>query len=785
MLIPKIFVGCFIVLLFRTALYAAPNVLRTSEDLRGSTYATVWGEGFIEGRTKVKIMTWPEVWSEVQAQAALDAGPDLLTAPKASDSAISLEPLRVRPDLMLIQLGLPGKPTPTALWVETDSQSSFGWVINRPQVWWLSTDRAVPGERVRGFGRNLYAGLPEKPPLIFIKRDGESGRRCQFTGGGIDGDVTDPLSLTYETSFVLPPDTPPGQYKVWFHAGVGGKYGWSRPQEIEIVMPEPSSNFIVDVVSYGAKADGVADDTLAIVRAIKEVQEAGGGTVLLPAGTLLISNVITIPPYVNIRGAGMDATVIAINPRKDLQGLLDIDLLQKNKSAQGHVPYWNKDHRMLIWVQTRSRLSDFTINMDGLSSGCGVVLANGKAESQECVFERVGTIFHLPEHKISLAGKWISDVHPCRAYSSIRRVQVSRCRGFGVDVEYGCKAWYCRGERNFNSEGVNGSQIAFSLIEENTIRNIYSRRGIMGAGQYVALFRNRVEETWLLPGGGEHYLREGGYAKSYSVVSANTDKLAVHNPPEMGAEGWYRVDDLTAVIALGKGKWQVRRVTGFVDGVYQMDRPWDILPDHTSTATIGPLQCRSLFVRNYSGGGLNSLSLYMGNVEQIVAGHKLHHSGMMTNFGDFEKWATAWFNEFRDCDIQRGDGMESQVSIHGTNNKSPKLPIPIIAGCEWRNNLVEDVGFSIYGGSSWGDPRWKKMFTQGAITIHTVHRGLQSDGEFQYGHLLSGNTIRRPHTGSGIFVDADTSNIFVVGNKFEDCPTNLSHYGRDRYEKDN
>ena len=378
MVIREILLGYLIVLIFQTALYAAPVVVRTSEDLRGSTYATVWGEEFIEDKTTVKIMPQQDVWTETQALAALDKGPDLSAAAQAPAGAQSLKPLRVRPDLMLLQLGLPVKPTPAVLWVETDGQTSPGWVINRPQLWWLSTDRAAPGERIRGFGRNLLGGLPEKPPLIFIKRDGEPGRACRFAGGGIDGDITDPLSLTYETSFILPPDIPPGHYQVWFHAGTGEQYGWSRPQEIEITIPEPTSDLTVEVTRYGAKADSVTDDTLAITRALKEVQKAGGGTVLLPAGTLLISNVITIPAKVNLRGAGIDATIIAINPREKFQGLLDMDELPKNNTAQGYVPRWREDSPMMLWVQTQSRLSDFTLNMDGLSSGYGLMLANGE-----------------------------------------------------------------------------------------------------------------------------------------------------------------------------------------------------------------------------------------------------------------------------------------------------------------------------------------------------------------------------------------------------------------------
>jgi len=413
------------------------------------------------------------------------------------------------------------------------------------------------------------------------------------------------------------------------------------------------------------------------------------------------------------------------------------------------------------------------------------LLANGVAESQDCIFERIAITYHLPEKRIGPEGKWIPPVYPCRAFSSIRRVRVIHCRDFGVYMMYGSKAWYCQGLENINSPGVNGTQISRSLIEGNIIHDIYSRRGITGGGQYIAFFRNHVQETWLLPGGGEQYLREDGYAKPYPVISASANTLTVENPPEFGAENWHRVDDLTAVIAVGKGKWQVRRITGFKKGVYSLDCPWDVLPDNTSIAAVGPIQCRSLWVRNTSADGMSAFSLYEANVEQIVAGQEMHNVGMFSIMGDFRKWVDAWFNEIRNCSFERGDGMESQVSIHWAGKPPPRLPCPIIAGCEWRNNLLEDVGLSIKGSASWGDPRWQEMYTQGGITVHTVRRGLVYDGEFQYGQLFTGNIIHRPQTGSGIFVDADTSNIFVVGNKFEDCPTKVSHYGRDRYEEDN
>lgn len=70
---------------------------------------------------------------------------------------------------------------------------------------------------------------------------------------------------------------------------------------------------------FGAKGDGLADDTTAIQAAITAATPgssvtffgtSGGGVVVFPAGVYLISDVITVPPMVSLRGAGKGLTVI-------------------------------------------------------------------------------------------------------------------------------------------------------------------------------------------------------------------------------------------------------------------------------------------------------------------------------------------------------------------------------------------------------------------------------------------------------------------------------------------
>jgi hypothetical protein len=66
-----------------------------------------------------------------------------------------------------------------------------------------------------------------------------------------------------------------------------------------------------NVLRYGARPDGSADAAPAINRAIAETGERGGGTVLVPAGTYRIDDVIRIGhSNVTLRGEGSDATTL-------------------------------------------------------------------------------------------------------------------------------------------------------------------------------------------------------------------------------------------------------------------------------------------------------------------------------------------------------------------------------------------------------------------------------------------------------------------------------------------
>jgi hypothetical protein len=75
--------------------------------------------------------------------------------------------------------------------------------------------------------------------------------------------------------------------------------------------PLPTPKVVANVRNAGAKGDGVSDDTDAFGRAIIQAHEAGGGAVLVPAGTYRIEGMVRLKhSRVVLRGEGVGKTVL-------------------------------------------------------------------------------------------------------------------------------------------------------------------------------------------------------------------------------------------------------------------------------------------------------------------------------------------------------------------------------------------------------------------------------------------------------------------------------------------
>lgn len=104
-----------------------------------------------------------------------------------------------------------------------------------------------------------------------------------------------------------------------------------------------------DVLRYGAKPDGSEDAAPAINRAVREVGERGGGTVLLPAGTYRCDDVIQIGwDDVVLRGEGSAATTLYFT--RPLQ-----EIIGWSGSRYGGVKSAWSWSGGLVWIAPRAR----------------------------------------------------------------------------------------------------------------------------------------------------------------------------------------------------------------------------------------------------------------------------------------------------------------------------------------------------------------------------------------------------------------------------------------------
>jgi hypothetical protein len=68
------------------------------------------------------------------------------------------------------------------------------------------------------------------------------------------------------------------------------------------VHRSPAHKGMYNVFEFGAKGDGVSDDTAAFQKALDAANADGGGTVQAPTGKFLIKTHLTLPPHVSLQG---------------------------------------------------------------------------------------------------------------------------------------------------------------------------------------------------------------------------------------------------------------------------------------------------------------------------------------------------------------------------------------------------------------------------------------------------------------------------------------------------
>ncbi|HLV87792.1 MAG TPA: glycoside hydrolase family 28 protein [Candidatus Sulfotelmatobacter sp.] len=149
----------------------------------------------------------------------------------------------------------------------------------------------------------------------------------------------------------------------------------SGPKTVSTANETPGQSTpqrIFDVREFGAQGDRKAVDTPAINKAIEAAANAGGGTVVFPAGTYLCYS-IRLKSKVSVF-LGPGSTVVAADPPAQSHGE-GYDLAESNQPWEAYQDYGhNHWHNSLIWGEN---LEDVTIQGPGLIWGKGLSRGEG------------------------------------------------------------------------------------------------------------------------------------------------------------------------------------------------------------------------------------------------------------------------------------------------------------------------------------------------------------------------------------------------------------------------
>jgi hypothetical protein len=229
------------------------------------------------------------------------------------------------------------------LWVvNAASEWSVPFTINDPRPLWVSpayvyatADFAQLGRRVRVIGRNLEpVGTKQS---VWIRLKGPQTYLLNVHEAADPGRA----SLAYVAEASLPQRVAPGTYTV--SVSRNGQAWAQLPEQKLTVLPDPLplAHFNIGDPRFGScRADDNADDSGCLTKAIAAAQQAGGGTVDIPAGTWDLYSTapraeadFVLTDKVNIEGAGSNKTTLARRVSPQNPSSIPLLLLEGNNSV--------------------------------------------------------------------------------------------------------------------------------------------------------------------------------------------------------------------------------------------------------------------------------------------------------------------------------------------------------------------------------------------------------------------------------------------------------------------
>jgi hypothetical protein len=585
-------------------------------------------------------------------------------------------------------------------------------LLNAPEIWFIEGDLgegAAPGGWLQVHGINI-AGRGTDAQLALVK-DGHVAAMLHAKGYGTG----------YEARFSVPVSVHPGQYEVYIHNGLGGRGAWSRyrtfiesPIEaVRIDAPDPWPTETVDV----SKQVGKNDDER-MQSAIRNVTERGGGLIFVPAGTYSLSRQIALPDRSILRGAGKGKTILkwttppAGDPISVQQGSLVVGVpLKRGKPDQGRFVLEDLSIVASPDFVAYAVESAFSSGRGGISR-CAIsvpnigVFDNKKGRQPTAVFLRQRSNFEIVDSDLDAANDLFA-----RDGVSHLRVENNRLNWTESNIILsGRSHGFIITGNTFNLRG-NADRNGWTAVasrQKGTTPNpgfwftaFYGTSYPGGAmsGPYVRdlyFARNRsTRDEAEIPPAYVGFTFDGGEGIYLGkIATSNGTALRLQGATlQPSGGGTYDWSGAIVQIVDGTGAGQWRYVAHAASGAseIELDRPWDVPPDGTSTVNVVNLQGRVLMIENDFAQEQTNQQYFFSN-DVIKAGNRYGVDGTVASdlswMGrHYHGLFTGWHLEVLDNVVNQGRGFTFKSS---TTSPYDEYAGSVSAYQVFRNNYGKD-----------------------------------------------------------------------------------------------
>ncbi|MBV9866387.1 MAG: hypothetical protein JO316_13625 [Abitibacteriaceae bacterium] len=593
-------------------------------------------------------------------------------------------------------------------------------LVNAPDPWWLQADAgdiATPGGWLRIFGRCLNFGGASQVAL-----KPASGKTTVLKATHSDG---------YSLSCQVPMNLPAGRYNVSVHNGFGGNAGWGAADTIEIKTstPWPTQMFNVmdfygadagkEIAKTQAKGAPSVDRTQAIQAALKKAEANGGGIVYFPEGKYAMQGEIKVPPRTVLRGAGMGLVTLwwgkggfALDGGSDVRRIEDADqaipatLMSGTQFGLEDMSlYLPREYQTGITTgdgfemhHVRVRVDRYWVRSGQRENEVAFRLGNNcRVTDCDILSQGVAFMFNSGHDEIIARNKIMAG-----------KSQFALERSDGVIVE--------------DNDLVSLDPTAYINLSGEG-RNVYYARN-----QHSSFFAHQSDFSWTFDGNGGAYFGKIATVNG-TQVTLDKDPTYPNWAPEQHPL-WRRS---VLCIMDGKGTGQYRYITVNTGRTWQLDRPFDVPPDNSSTISIFPFRGRVLVIGNrFEDAGWVNMG-YGSSFDVVCANNSLYRVGALLNLGLREASVHAsWFIQYLNNDLYEGQTLEQTT----------------------------------------GDLRNPEIFS-GTTTRYAIHRGDHIHADNSGNINIGGNatdaivehcTVENAH--SSIVAEKDTAGVLFRDNSF-------------------